>query len=62
LGAFFPEKTAQLGAMVAEAGMSRMFGGIHYRFDIVAGQTLGRNTAHFTMAADASGTSVLTAH
>jgi membrane-associated phospholipid phosphatase len=62
LGAFFPEKTAQLAAMVVEAGMSRMYGGIHYRFDIVAGQTLGRNVAHFTMAADASGSSVLTAH
>jgi membrane-associated phospholipid phosphatase len=62
LGAFFPEKSAQLTAMVAEAGLSRMFGGIHYRFDIVAGQTLGRNVAHFTMAADASGNSVLTPH
>ena len=60
LGAFFPEKTAQLAAMVAQAGLSRMYGGIHYRFDIVAGQALGRNTAHFTMAADASGHSVLT--
>ena len=60
LSAFFPEKSAQLSAMVAQAGLSRMYGGIHYSFDISAGQTLGRSVARFTMAADASGNSVLT--
>jgi membrane-associated phospholipid phosphatase len=59
---FFPEKSAQLDAMVIEAGLSRMYGGIHYRFDIDAGQTLGRSVGQFTIAADASGKSVLTAH
>jgi hypothetical protein len=39
-----------------------MYAGIHYRFDIDAGQTLGRNVAAFTIAADKSGNSVLTAH
>jgi membrane-associated phospholipid phosphatase len=48
--------------MVVQAGRSRMYGGIHYAFDISAGQTLGRNVAAFTIAADASGESVLTAH
>ncbi len=62
LSTFFPEKSAQLDAMVAQAGLSRMYAGIHYRFDITAGQALGRNTAAFTIAADASGNSVLTAH
>jgi membrane-associated phospholipid phosphatase len=62
LSEFFPEKRAQLDAMVVQAGLSRMYGGIHYRFDIVAGQTLGRNVAAFTIGRDASGTSVLTAH
>jgi len=61
LSEFFPEKRAQLDAMVVEAGRSRMYGGIHYAFDITAGQTLGRNVAAFTIAADASGNSVLTA-
>ena len=60
LGTFFPEQRADLQAMVTEAGLSRMYGGIHYRFDIVAGQALGRNVAQFTIAADASGNSVLT--
>jgi membrane-associated phospholipid phosphatase len=62
LSRFFPEHTAQLDAMVAQAGLSRMYGGIHYRFDISAGQTLGRNVARFTIAQDASGNSVLTPH
>jgi membrane-associated phospholipid phosphatase len=62
LSTFFPEKRAQLDAMVVQAGLSRMYGGIHYRFDISAGQTLGRNVAAFTIARDASGSSVLTPH
>jgi len=62
LTAFFPEQRAELDAMVIEAGLSRMYGGIHYRFDIEAGQQLGRSVAAFTIAADASGNSVLTPH
>ena len=62
LSTFFPDQRAQLDAMVTEAGLSRMYGGIHYRFDIEAGQTLGRSLARFTIAADASGNSVLTPH
>ncbi len=61
LSTFFPEQRGHLEAMVTEAGLSRMYGGIHYRFDIDAGQALGRNVARFTIAADASGNSVLTA-
>jgi len=57
---FFPEQRDHLNAMVAEAGLSRMYGGIHYGFDIEAGQQLGRSVAAFTIAADASGNSVLT--
>jgi membrane-associated phospholipid phosphatase len=62
LSAFFPEKSAQLDAMVIQAGLSRMYGGIHYRFDIDTGQALGRSVAAFAIAADASGNSVLTPH
>jgi len=60
LSTFFPEERDHLTAMVAEAGLSRMYGGIHYRFDIDAGQALGHSVALFTIAADASGNSVLT--
>ena len=62
LTTFFPAQRKQLDAMVIEAGLSRMYGGIHYRFDIEAGQLLGRRVAHFTIAADRSGRSVLTPH
>lgn len=62
LSTFFPERREHFEAMVAEAGLSRVFGGIHYLFDISAGQTLGRNVAIFTVAADRSGHSILTPH
>jgi len=62
LSTFFPEKAAQLDAMVVQAGLSRMYGGIHYRFDIEAGQLLGHSVAAFAIAADASGNSILTPH
>src|SRR2546422_7083665 len=32
-----------------EAGLSRMYAGIHYRFDIEAAQELGRSVARFTI-------------
>ena len=32
----------KLKAMVDEAGMSRVYGGIHFRFDIDAGRDIGR--------------------
>ena len=62
LSTFFPEQRDHLNAMVTEAGLSRMYGGIHYRFDIEAGQALGHSVARFTIAADASGNSLLTPH
>jgi membrane-associated phospholipid phosphatase len=62
LSTWFPEKRAHFEAMVAEAGFSREVSGIHYHFDVVAGQELGRNVAIFTIGEDAKGTSVLTAH
>ena len=60
LAKFFPEEQARLDAMAAEAGLSRMYAGIHYRFDIDAGRQIGRSVATFTIAADAAGSSVLT--
>ena len=45
LTSFFPEKRAQLDAMVTEAGLSRNYGGIHYKFDCETGQARGRNVA-----------------
>jgi hypothetical protein len=52
LAAFFPAHAAQLDAWVAEAGISRLYGGLHYPFDISAGQALGRATALWALAYD----------
>lgn len=41
----FPSERTRLEAMVQEAGMSRVYGGIHYRFDIDAGRDIGRAAA-----------------
>ncbi len=60
LSAFFPEQRARLDSLVTEAGLSRMYGGIHYRFDIEAGKELGVSVARFAISADRSGQSVLT--
>jgi membrane-associated phospholipid phosphatase len=40
-----PQEKTKLDAMVDEAGMSRVYGGIHYRFDIDAGREIGRAAA-----------------
>ena len=52
LATFFPEKAAELDAGVAAAGMSRIFGGIHYPFDVSAGQGLGRSVAAWAVNYD----------
>jgi hypothetical protein len=50
--AFFPEHTATVDGLVAAAGESRIRAGIHYRFDIVKGQLLGRSAAGVALAYD----------
>ncbi len=50
LKAIFPERGVELDAWVEEAGLSRMYAGIHYRFDITAGQDLGQAVARWTIA------------
>ena len=42
LGALFPADRRALDAMANEAALSRMYGGIHYRFDNERGLELGR--------------------
>jgi hypothetical protein len=38
----FPEQQAELQAMAEEASLSRVYGGIHYRFDGEYGLMSGR--------------------
>ncbi len=46
----FPERGTELDGGVEEAGLSRMYAGIHYRFDITVGQDLGHAVARWVIA------------
>ena len=50
LGSLFPERASELEMWVTEAGLSRMYAGIHYRFDIDAGRDLGVAVARWAIA------------
>lgn len=50
LATAFPEETEQLNAMIADAGLSRNYGGLHYKFDCRVGQELGRNVANYVLS------------
>jgi membrane-associated phospholipid phosphatase len=47
---FFPAHTAELNSGVIEGGLSRIYAGIHYRFDITAGWVLGRAVAEWAIS------------
>ena len=55
LSYLFPDRTAEVSGWVTQAGLSRMYAGIHYRFDIEAGQALGRNVGNLVVGIDQSG-------
>jgi membrane-associated phospholipid phosphatase len=46
----FPSERDRLEAITTEAGRSRVYGGIHYQFDIEAGQEIGRRAAALALA------------
>lgn len=52
LSAIFPNETDRLTAFAEEASLSRLYAGIHYRFDMDAGLALGRAVAAKAMAAN----------
>lgn len=45
LGDAFPSEQRLFDAMVQDAGLSRIYGGIHYKFDVDAGREIGRRAA-----------------
>lgn len=53
LAAFFPRDAHYLNGLADQAGISRIYGGIHYRFDMVAGLALGRTVAAYALKQDA---------
>ena len=52
LAHLFPDRAAEVAGWVTDAGLSRMYAGIHYRFDIVAGNNLGNAVAQWAIARD----------
>lgn len=59
LSARFPKERARLEAMAEEASLSRLYAGIHYRFDMDAGLALGRKAARKALAANLHEVAVL---
>lgn len=55
LGSVFPSERAALAADADEAGISRVYGAIHYRFDSDAGLEMGRRIARYILARDVKG-------
>lgn len=55
LGAAFPAEKAKLDQAADRAALSRVYGGIHYRFDGEAGLELGRKVAAWALAHDPQG-------
>jgi membrane-associated phospholipid phosphatase len=53
LAAFFPSDANYLDGLADQAAISRIYGGIHYRFDMVAGLALGRTVARYALEEDA---------
>lgn len=54
LAHLFPADGERLMTIVHEIGEARLWGGIHFRSDIVAGQEIGRNVAVTVIARDSS--------
>ncbi len=52
LTAAFPSEADRLAGIALEAGLSRVYAGIHYGFDVEAGQALGRSVAALAWRAD----------
>ena len=49
LAHFFRRDADYLNGLADQAGISRIYGGIHYRFDMDAGLTLGRQVARYAL-------------
>lgn len=49
LGYIIPERKAAYEAMAAEASVSRMYGGIHYKADCTTGLEVGKNVGNYAI-------------
>lgn len=59
IAATYPDTKERLQGMVTEAGLSRLYAGIHYRFDLEAGKEIGRKVAEYAIqTAPAAGSAI----
>jgi membrane-associated phospholipid phosphatase len=52
LGSLFPQEKQRLKSMADDAGISRLYGGIHYRFDSDAGLAIARGVSQLALKSD----------
>jgi len=50
LAHFFPQERPRMESIATEAGVSRIYAGLHYRFDVEAGDEIGRKVANVAIA------------
>src|SRR5262249_8033941 len=55
LAALFPSDSGYLTGLADSAAISRLYGGIHYRFDTTVGLALGRTVAAYALEHDVAG-------
>jgi membrane-associated phospholipid phosphatase len=55
LGHYFPQDRAEFTRIAEEQAMSRLYGGIHYRFDNDGGLALGRVVARYDVEQERRG-------
>jgi hypothetical protein len=51
----FPSERTRLAGLAEQAAISRIYGGIHYRFDADVGLALGRRIATLALSMDIHG-------
>jgi membrane-associated phospholipid phosphatase len=49
MGTLFPDRKAHYDAAARQASLSRVWGGVHYRFDVIAGEELGHRVGTFVV-------------
>jgi hypothetical protein len=52
IGTLYPSEAARLSAMADEIGLSRLYAGIHYRFDIDTGLAIGKSVGQLATQVD----------
>jgi membrane-associated phospholipid phosphatase len=58
LAGLFPSASSNLAAQLDEAGVSRIYAGLHFRFDVDAGQQIGKSIGALALTGVPSGVAI----